>query len=515
MNTASLLEKQARQLPEKTAIVFRDERVSFKELDETINRFAHYFVKQGISSGMKVLLFIQPSVELPATTFALFKIGAIPVFIDPGMGVKNLVRAVSEVVPQAMIGLPLVRILSRVFRKSFSSVHTKLSCVTLRDEAKNESVDFEKYEAPENEMAAILFTSGGTGKPKGVVYTHKIFMTQTRLLQEMFSLTSDDIDCPCFPLFSFFTLAMGMTSCIPEMDSAHPSKTDPKTLVAGMIENHTTFAAGSPAIWTKVADYCNARDITLPYLKYLVMFGAPVAQDMHEKWQKILPNGTTYTPYGATEALPISNISGKEILETTAEKTLVGAGVCVGKAVPSVEVKIFNEDEIIVSGDVVTKKYYHEEEATQASKLFFEEKLWHKVGDVGQIDEEGRIWFWGRKSHVVDVGKKKMYPVPCESVFNQHPQVKRSALVGPCIKGRITPSLVVELKSGSPKLTKGLLRELQKIRDSYEHTLPIECFYLKKSFPVDVRHNIKIDRLELTRWVEEKEKQKGKTHLTS
>ncbi|MDR2715613.1 MAG: AMP-binding protein [Coriobacteriaceae bacterium] len=502
MNTASLLEKQADLLPDKTAILFSGERVSFRELDETINRFAHYFVKRGIGRGTKVLLFIQPSIELPATTFALFKVGAVPIFIDPGMGLKSLLRAVSEVAPAAMVGLPLIRTLSWVFRRSFRGVRVKLDCLKLREASRGESPDFEKYDAPEDEMAAILFTSGGTGKPKGVVYTHKVFMAQTRLLQEMFSLTPDDVDCPCFPLFSFFTLAMGMTSCIPQMDSSHPARTDPRPLVAGMVEHRTTFAAGSPAIWDKVADYCQAQGIVFPDLRCLVLFGAPVAVDMHEKWQGLLPNGTTYTPYGATESLPISNISGEHILANTAEKTRRGSGTCVGEAVPSVAVDIFNGDEIIVSGDTVTREYYRNEGATRASKLFVEGRLWHKVGDVGRIDEEGRIWFWGRKNHVVEAGQGRMYPIPCEAVFNQHERIRRTALVGPSIGGRIVPSLVVEMKDGSTTMTENLLRELREIRDAHEHTKPIERFYLKKSFPVDVRHNIKIDRTLLRTWAE-------------
>jgi len=336
------------------------------------------------------------------------------------------------------------------------------------------------------------------------VYTHKIFTTQTKLLQEMYSLTSDDVDCPCFSLFSFFTLAMGLTSYLPDMNHVSPKKTDPRKIVSNLIENKTTFASGSPAIWDKVADYCNLQGIQLPFLKSLVMFGAPVALDMHKKWQKILPNGTTYTPYGASESLPITNISGRYIIENTADMTLKGAGTCVGAAVPSVEVRIFNGDEIIVSGDTTTKEYYNEKEATSTSKIEIDGKLWHKVGDVGTIDNEGRIWFWGRKDHVVNLADTKMYPIPCETVFSRNQNIKRAALVGPLLGGKTVPTLVIELKDGSTKITSELLNDLHKIRNEYEHTRPIEKFYIKKSFPVDVRHNIKIDRIRLRKWVEDK-----------
>jgi len=519
VNTAALLEKQAQLHPEKTAIVFQNESIRFGELEETINRFAHYFKKRGIVQGTKVLLFVKPSIELPAITFALFKVGAIPVFIDPGIGLRNLLKAIAEVSPAALISVPLMRGLSMGFRNAFKSINVRLDVTKLREQSKDQSPHFDMYNASADELAAILFTSGATGRAKGVVYSHRIFMAQTSLLQEMYSLTSDDVDCPYFALFSFFTLAMGLTLHVPDVDPSKPSKIDPSVVVANIRDNKGTFAAGSPAIWARVGDYCLLHGIQLPTLRCLVMFGAPVDVSMHEKWQKILPNGTTYTPYGATESLPISNISGEYILENTAGLTRAGAGVCVGKPAPLVEVRIFGGDEIIVSGDTTTREYYNETEATQQSKLILDDKLWHKVGDVGTIDDEGRIWFWGRKAHVVELegsdgtgspgssggsGGLKLYPVPCETVFNQHPKVKRTALVGPRLGGRVVPTLVVELKDGSTTLTEGLLAELKEIRDSHEHTKPIEKFILKKTFPVDVRHNIKIDNLALRAWVEEK-----------
>jgi len=504
VNTAALLEKQAQLHPDKTAIVFQNESISFKELNETINRFAHLFVERGITKGTKVLLFVKPSIELPATTFALFKVGAVPVFIDPGVGLRNLLRAIAEASPEALVSAPFVRGLSLGFRNAFKSINVRLDGSKLREISKDQSPHFEMHDAAADEMAAILFTSGATGKAKGVVYTHQIFMAQTRLLQQMYQLTSNDVDCPYFALFSFFTLAMGMTSHVPDVDPSKPSKIDPSVVVANIKDNNATFAAGSPAIWARVGDYCLLHEIELSSLRSLVMFGAPVDVRMHETWQKILPNGTTYAPYGATESLPISNISGEYILANTAAMTRGGAGVCVGQAVAGARVMIFGGDEILVSGELTTREYFNETEATQKSKLTLNGRLWHKVGDVGTLDDQGRIWFWGRKAHVVETGTQKLYPVCCEPVFNQHPRVKRSALVGPRLGGRVVPSLVIELKDGSTAMTEGLLQELCEIRDLHEHTRPIEKFLLKKSFPVDVRHNIKIDNLALCAWVEEK-----------
>ena len=209
-------------------------------------------------------------------------------------------------------------------------------------------------------MAAILFTSGGTGRPKGVVYTHKIYTEQTRLLQELFNLTDSEIDLPCFPLFSLFTLCMGMTSCIPDMNPSQPAKADPQQLIQNIMDNKVTFMAGSPAIWEALGKYCEKNKITLPSVKYLVMFGAPVRNKLHKRFSKILPNGTTYTPYGATESLPVANISGKIILEQTAALTEQGKGTCVGVPVPGVEVSIIEiSDDIIenISKAKILKPY--------------------------------------------------------------------------------------------------------------------------------------------------------------
>jgi acyl-CoA synthetase (AMP-forming)/AMP-acid ligase II len=503
MNVTTPLENQAKVLPNKTAIVFQGNKITFKQLNETINRFANYFVKNGISKGDKVLVFILPSVELPAVTFALFKLGAVPIFIDPGMGVKNLLNAVEEVSPQAIVGVSKAYFLSAIFRKSFKTIQTRLLSTSLMRKSKNESDLFTTIDLEADEMAAILFTSGGTGTPKGVVYTHKIFITQTKLIRNMFSLTPDDIDFCCFPLFIFFTLSLGMTTYIPPVNPSKPAKADPKKLVTEIIKSGATFVSGSPIFWMKTADYCLANNITIPTVKSLVMFGAPVQVIMHEKWQTILPNGTTYTPFGATESMPISNISGDYILKNTAKYTNSGAGICVGKAVDTVEVGIANSDEIIVSGDIVTQEYYNNEKATHESKLFIDGKLWHLIGDVGRIDDDGCIWFFGRKSHVVDTTSGRMYPIPCETTFNQHSEIEKCALVGPSIRGEVVPSLVIERKDGCTKLTVPFLKDLHEIRDKHEHTKPIEKFYLKKSFPVDIRHNIKIDRILLRNWVEE------------
>lgn len=534
MNIAELIQGEASLRPEGIATVmpkknllgdFTYSHLTFLELEKRIETYAYYLTKKGFRHGDRALLFIKPCLEFHALVFALFRSGIIPVLIDPGMGKKNLLKAIEKTKPRGMIAESVVFWLKKLYSKSFSTIEIEVK----KSEINLWSKDTKEYPLfnpnPES-LAAILFTSGGTGTPKGVEYSHKILVEQTRLLKEMFSLTIEDRDLPGFPLFSLFTLAMGMQSCVPWMNPSKPSTCDPKYLVKNILDTKATFLAGSPAIWERVAEYCLKENIKLEFVKSLVMFGAPVRTELHRKFSSILTNGTTYTPYGATEALPVTCVSGKEILERHSIKTSEGAGTCVGKNINGCEIKIiptqdevipflnntkilspYERGEIIVKGATVTAKYFEEKEATSKAKIFDDTQsgeFWHRMGDLGYLDEEGHLWFCGRKDHRVETGKLTLYSVNCEAIFNQHPLVKRSALIGIGERFNQGPALVVEPKIKLFSSKKDQMREeLLSLGQNFSHTAGIKKIYFAKKFPVDVRHNIKIDRLKLKKWAQE------------
>lgn len=524
MNIARLIQEQAERHPDKKAVVMTVAGAqgntypyyTFAQFERRSQQIAARLSRKGVKVGDRVLLFVRPSLDFSVITFALFKLGAVPVLIDPGMGRKNLLRAIKEVRPVGLIGVNLVHLLRRIFIPTFSSVKWAFSTeknILLAPHLFNKldayPADISLYDAKDTDPAAILFTSGGTGTPKGVVTTHGILRAQTEMLRDLFSLNENEIDMPGFPLFALFTLAMGMTSVIPDMDPTRPAHCDPAKLVRTLLEQNISFAAGSPAIWERVGRFCREQKITLPKLKYVVMFGAPVRGEIHEMWAPILTEGTTYTPYGATECLPVSCISGKEILSETWEKTKKGAGVCIGKASSPNEVFIIkatdipkselNElatgeiGEIVVRGSTVTPGYFERDEATRLAKIATPQGLAHCMGDVGYKDAEGRVWFCGRKNHVVN----GFYPIQVEAIFNQHPLVLRSALVH--YKKR--PSIVVELKV--PTDENKIKAELKALGQQSEYAKEIQDFFVHKDFPVDVRHNIKIDREALGRQIQE------------
>jgi acyl-CoA synthetase (AMP-forming)/AMP-acid ligase II len=546
MNISTRLTSMAKITPDKKAVVFprfnkKKNRydytsLTFKELDILSNKFANQLTQLGLKKGDKTLLFLKPSLDFPVMTFALFKLGVVPVFIDPGMGIPNLLKCIKESEPVGLIAEKQLHFLKLLYPSVFKTVKMNVTTgtitfgkmISIKKMKKEKVQSFNPIEFSENDTAAILFTSGGTGTPKGVVYTHKIFDQQTTMLQDLYQLTNNDIDMPGFPLFSLFTIAMGMTSCIPDMDPSKPGSCEPKKIVQNIFDQKPTFVAGSPAIWERVADYCIEENITLPTIKYVVMFGAPVSVRIHRKFKALLPNGTTYTPYGATEALPVSNISGEFVLKNTAHLSDEGFGTCIGLPAPGVEIKIIQitndivpslspnmilpikeVGEIIVKSTASSREYLNLPDKTIEAKIYDKDNtFWHRMGDLGYIDGAGLLWFCGRKSHMVVTSTQTMYPIPCEAIFNKHPQVKRSALVGLGAIGSQTPAIVIERKDGqylSGKARSIFESELFSIAKNYPHTKNIQKIYLSKHFPVDVRHNIKIDRLKLKEEIEHHE----------
>lgn len=528
MNIAWRIRSVSEKYPDKKSVVLAKDNSSytFREFEERSNQIANRLVKLGIKPGMRTLLFVKPCLDFSILTFALFKIGAVPVLIDPGMGLPNLLNSVKQVKPEALISIGLVHWMRRLKKDFFQTVKIKVSLQWvggstsyLYRELENEPKSFAPLDMRSEDPSAILFTSGGTGIPKGVLYTHGILNAQTDALQEMFSLTEKNVDLPGFPLFALFTLAMGMTSVIPEMDPTKPASCDPAKIVKNIQDNKVTFVAGSPAIWERVGKYCLAHKIQLSTVRQVVMFGAPVRAEIHQMFKEILIDGDTFTPYGATECLPVSLISGTAILKKHLPMMLQGYGTCIGPAVPKTKIKILKTSdipesdlcelpegdigEIAVCGPQVTSGYFEMPEETAKAKILYNGELWHRMGDVGWMDAEKNLWFLGRKTHRVETKNATYYSIQMEAIFNKHPEIRRTALVKIKKGSDIVPALVIERHDKKTRMTDNFLKELELLRSSTDFTRAIVSFHLHPSFPVDVRHNIKIDRVKLGHWVQE------------
>jgi len=564
-NIAQYLPAMARSAPNRTAVLCphrADDRgrtsLTFHELDQDSDQYAAGLSRLGLRAGQRTLLMVRPGLDFIALTFALFKAGAVPVLIDPGMGRTNLLSCIRQVRPEAMVAVPLahaVRVL--LAPGAFDAVRLFVTVgrrwfwggSTLRHVRRlgQDGLPFPMAATARGSAAAILFTSGGTGIPKGVVYEHGMFDAQLAVIRDVYGIQPGEVDLPAFPLFALFSTALGTTCVIPDMDPTRPAQCDPAKIVRAIREHSVTYTFGSPAIWKHVGPYCIENNITLPGVKRILIAGAPVRGEVLAPFVQILgPDADTYIPYGATEALPVASIRGSEVLGETWPLTRQGRGYCVGRPVPGITVRIIRPDdaplspvgrgaggegdslplwneslvlpqgeigEIAVKGPVVTREYYDMPEQTRAAKL--NEPLpgapacvWHRMGDMGYLDDNGRLWFCGRKAHrVIMEGGKALYSVCvealCEEAYERLCGVRpRAALVGLGAPGQQRPVIVFEYNTPGGQLP--LVRGLHAALSAYEMTRNLFKILYCPTFPVDVRHNAKINREALAHWAQSK-----------
>ncbi|MBE5314188.1 MAG: AMP-binding protein [Xanthomonadales bacterium] len=507
--------------------------LNYAELDRRSDAIAAGLAKIGIGRGVRTALMVRPSPDLFLLMFALFKSGAVPVLIDPGIDKRALKQCLGESAPAGFIGIPLaqlarvllgwgrghVRHIVTVGRRFPFGGHSLAEVEALGAGAGPQLADT----APD-EIAAILFTSGSTGVPKGVVYRHRHFVAQIDLLGSAFGIQPGGVDLPTFPPFALFDPALGLTSVIPDMDPTRPAKADPKKLIAAIHEFGVGQMFGSPALLDTLSRYGEQHGITLPTLKRVTSAGAPVPFAVVKRMQAMLPaDAQIWTPYGATECLPVAVIEGRELAETRAA-TEAGAGTCVGRPVAANTVRIIAITdeaiadwrevqelapgaigEITVAGPSATDAYFQRDAATRLAKIREHlpdgsERIVHRMGDLGWFDEHGRLWFCGRKSQRVETSGGALYTEQVEPVFNTHADVRRTALVGVGATGAQTPVLCVELKPGVLRDRSAIEAELLNLGGHHPHTLSIQRVLFHPGFPVDIRHNAKIGREALSRW---------------
>lgn len=545
VNIASAVDVMAQSRPEEVAIfeptssaVDRKEtyrRWTYRELESASNEIAAGLLELGFKKGDRTALMVTPSLELFGLTFGLFKAGIVPVMIDPGIGIKKMGACLESASPQGFIGVPKAQIARVLFgwqRGKLRHVVTAgprlfwggSTLAQIRALGRKSEHLGKLAETEGDDIAAILFTSGSTGPPKGVVYRHRHFAAQVEWIKTRFEIEPGEIDLPTFPLFALFDPALGMTTVLPKMNPTKPAKVNPENILRAIESFGITTMFGSPALLNRVGRYGEAHGRKVPSLKRVISAGAPVPAPTMAKWHQMMPdNGEILPPYGATESLPVACISSRDILGETWQKTEQGLGVCVGKPFAELDVAIipisdhpiatFEESsrlapeevgEICVRGAVVTDQYWNAEQHNQLGKMQSPEGTWHRMGDLGYFDTQGRLWFCGRKAHRVQIGSKCLFTIPTEAPFNTHPNVFRTALVGPTNKeNKRVAALCVEFEEGlSANEQTQTLEELKAIRDSIENLKMISVLLPHPGFPVDIRHNAKINREALKTWAE-------------
>lgn len=506
--------------------------VTFRELDDDTNRIAAGLHRMGVRPGDRLVLLVRPGIDFIALVFGLFKAGVITVLIDPGMGRRNLITCLEEADPDGFVAIPLAHAVRCLLRYRFPKSRFQVTVghrwfwggVTLSELRGMGAGDFSCMATNADDPAAIIFTSGSTGSPKGVLYRHGNFNRQADEIRDFYGIQPGEIDVPGFPLFALFNAAMGVTTVIPAMDFTRPARVDARQIIAAVNDWQATQAFGSPALWNVVGRYCEGHQANMPSLRRVLSAGAPVPTHVLERMKHAIhPAGDVHTPYGATEALPVASISASEVLAETRHRSRDGAGTCVGRRFPGIQWKVIQitdhpilriEDaqqvphgeigELAVHGPVVTDQYVTRTESNPLHKMQDGSGIWHRMGDVGYLDGQDRFWFCGRKSHRVRTAEGTLFTIPCEAIFNQHPQVYRSALVGVGEPGQQQPVIIAEPwpehRPASQADKQRLIDELLAISAKHPLTRSIQRVLLMNSLPVDTRHNAKIFREQLAVW---------------
>ena len=503
--------------------------LTFKQLNEELDQTSAALKQAGFKPGDRAALFVATGIEFVVLVNACFQAGIVPVLIDPGMGAKNVLSCVREQRPVGLIGVLKAQLLRTIFRGAFSSVRTQVlvgagfwpgakSLNALKSAAPQKAV----HAPAANDVAAVLYTSGSTGAPKGVLYTHGMLAGQATAIRDMFHVQPGEVDVACFLPFGLFSVAMGMTAVFPDMDFRFPAKAKPENILAAL--QGATSAFASPALWEP---FSRALKVDLKGVKRILTAGAPVRPQLHERLLEHLPEGDVFTPYGATEALPVAFMNGRAVLAETAARTREGKGTCVGALAPNVAVKIIaitdeaipalgdareltvgEVGEIIVRGPCVTRAYddTHSERAKEANAkakiadASAPEGFWHRMGDCGYFDAQGRLWFCGRKAHRVETSHGTLHSIPVEAVAEEG-RFPRAAFVGLGPRGQQHGVVIFEVDGAKPRLAPDweatTLATLRKqVGSDGLHAALLHFGPL----PVDRRHNAKLEREALALW---------------
>ena len=482
-NIVEILFENAQKYQEKLAIIHKKEKITYGELAQGLKDYSQYFLSKGIKKGDNVLVFVPMTIELYKILSAIFYIGATAVFVDAWADKNRLDQALTIVPCKAFIGCPKAFILKLMSQKVREVGINIVSGRIHKPKTKQLIVP-----ATPDTTALITFTTGSTGLPKAAKRTHEFLLEQHYVLKKHLEPQENDVDLASLPVFVLHNLACGTTSVIPDFNPQKPADINPKKIINDIKNNGVTTSVGSPRFYEKLAEFGEIKG-----LKRIFTGGAPVFPKSAKLLQEKFVDCDVEIVYGSTEAEPISSISTHELL---AFKGNVKDGLYVGKPIDDINVKIIKpsdkaiEDfesmwletgeigEICVEGKHVLKEYYNSEQAQKFAKIHHNGRIWHRTGDAGYLDNEGRLFLMGRVKNRFEHNGKEVYVFPIENALLEIDGVE----IGTVLKVNNEIVLVVETKIPKQKFEQEL-----KIRNFEYDKLIIT------KIPRDPRHNSKID----------------------
>jgi len=494
-NIVEILFENAQKHPEKFAIIHKKEKITYGKLAQDVKDYAQVFLSKGIKKGDNVLIFVPMTIELYKILSAIFYIGATAVFVDAWADKNRLNQALTIVPCKAFIACPkafILKLLSKKVREVGINIVSKKI---------GKSKNIQKIEsATPDTTALITFTTGSTGLPKAAKRTHEFLLEQHYVLKKHLVPQENDVDLASLPVFVLHNLACGTTSVIPDFNPQKPADIIPKKILNDINNNGVTTSVGSPRFYEKLAEFSEVKG-----LKRIFTGGAPVFPKSAKFLQEKFVGCDVEIVYGSTEAEPIASISTRELLDFQGK---IKDGLYVGKPIDDINLKIIKPSddvienfenmwlptgqigEICVEGRHVLKEYYNSEKAQKFAKINYNGQIWHRTGDAGYLDDEGRLFLMGRVKNRFVNNEKEVYVFPIENALLEIDEVE----IGTILKLNDKIILVIEPK------------DLQSVSMQCEIQEKIyEMFYEKFAFdfdydeikitkiPRDPRHNSKID----------------------
>jgi acyl-CoA synthetase (AMP-forming)/AMP-acid ligase II len=455
------------------------------------------------------------SMELYVALAAIFRLGLAAMFLDPGQGRAHIEQCCAIQPPQALIASPkahLLRFISPALRAIPHKfvIGPPLPGAIAWKQAARLAPHPAILPCPPEAPALLTFTSGSTGRPKGALRRHGFLLAQHQALVDSLQLAAGQIDLATMPIVTLANLASGVTCVIPPVDLRHPGAIEPAPLVAQLQAERIESAVASPALLERLAAFCLSRQITLSSLQKIFTGGAPVFPRLLAHLQQVAPEAEVVAVYGSTEAEPMAKIAYHQFQGEDLQAMHGGQGLLAGWPVEGIQLRVIQDQwetplgpysqvqfaglacpareagEIVVTGDYVLKGYLHGQGEAE-TKFRVEETIWHRTGDAGYLDEQGRLWLLGRCAARIVDDHGVLYPFAVECAVSTFPEVHRSALV----QHNHQRILAVEFQSGAGQ-------ELHRLKEAlaWAHLDEVRSY---PHLPVDKRHNAKIDYPALAR----------------
>ena len=524
MTISDMLAEQVRVRPTACALI--DDRTrqtfTFAGLEAAVSEAAGWWVAQGLRRGQAVLVFVPMSADLYVALLALFRLGAVALFLDPSAGQDHLERCCARWAPDALLAISKAHLL-RLRSAALRRIPLKVSVGVWvpgavrwpRPSGIQIPVTSVKSAVDAADAALVTFTSGSTGAPKATVRTHGFLLAQYRALAPNLALTAGEVDLATLPVFVLANLAAGVTTVIPDTDLRRPGAVDAARIFAQVERHAVTRLTASPALMERLVAEGKRRGSQLRTVRKLHTGGAPVFPRLLEALQALAPHAEVVAVYGSTEAEPMAHISARDVTDADRTRMRHGGGLIAGHPVEQVRVAVINDawgqprgtitprefeaarqeigaiGEIVVTGEHVLQGYLGGV-GDEATKFTVQGERWHRTGDAGTFDEQGRLWLMGRCSARIDDTYGRLYPFAVECIAMSHPEVRRAAVLAH--KGQRI--LFVEAES-NPALERELRVETG--------TAALEAIRFMPQLPVDGRHNAKIDYPRLRALVEREE----------